>query len=245
MARIKPIIQKDFKDCGVCSMAYIISYYGGYIPIEKLREDTFTSSLGTTAYHIVMAFNKWGFDSYGVLEKNLFSSELSYPLIAHLRLNNNVEHFVVVLSVKKNIAYLMDPSYGYKKMKISDFELLFTGNIILVKPRHKIVKLEKGLTINELFLNIFFKEKFLIFKIIIISCLLTFFSILLSYYLKIGSNILNESYNLIKYLILLFCILTILKVFINYMREYYLNHLNYHHIKQNLTSYNLLYNSTK
>ncbi len=226
MARIKPIIQKDFKDCGVCSMAYIISYYGGYIPIEKLREDTFTSSLGTTAYHIVMAFNKWGFDSYGVLEKNLFSSELSYPLIAHLRLNNNVEHFVVVLSVKKNIAYLMDPSYGYKKMKISDFELLFTGNIILVKPRHKIVKLEKGLTINELFLNIFFKEKFLIFKIIIISCLLTFFSILLSYYLKIGSNILNESYNLIKYLILLFCILTILKVFINYMREYYLNHLN-------------------
>ncbi len=226
MTNLKPVIQKDSKDCGVCSMAFIISYYNGYVPIEKLREDTYTNTSGTTFYHIVNAFNKWGFDSYGIVEKDLNSPNLSYPLIAHLHLKNNLEHFVVVLKVKKDIVYLMDPSIGYKKMKIKDFETIFTGNIVLAKPRHKIVKLEKGLTISELFLKIFFKEKFLILIIILTSCLLTIFSILISYYLKVGSSILNESYLLIKFLILIFGIILCLKIFMGYLREYYLNHLN-------------------
>ena len=33
------ITQRDFKDCGVTCMEYIIKFYHGYIPIEKLRED--------------------------------------------------------------------------------------------------------------------------------------------------------------------------------------------------------------
>ena len=50
---MRMITQRDFKDCGVTCMEYIIKFYHGYIPIEKLREDTFTSQEGTTAFHIV------------------------------------------------------------------------------------------------------------------------------------------------------------------------------------------------
>ena len=58
MKKIKPIIQRDLKDCGVCSMLWIINYYDGFVPLEKLREDTKTTINGTTAYHIVEAFKK-------------------------------------------------------------------------------------------------------------------------------------------------------------------------------------------
>ena len=31
MKNFKPVIQSDLKDCGVCSMQWIIKYYGGFI----------------------------------------------------------------------------------------------------------------------------------------------------------------------------------------------------------------------
>ena len=226
MAKVKPVMQRDFKDCGVCCMAYLINYYGGFIPIEKLREDTYTSKDGTTAYHMVKAFDKWGFDAVGVLEHDLTSFELNYPLIAHLKLNNNLEHFVVITKVSKNVIYLMDPSRGNIKMALKEFQKLFTGNIILAKPRDNIIKLEKGLTIKKLFFKILFQEKFLILKIIGINLILTILSIMVSYYLKFGSNIMNEDYNLLKYFIILMGIVTILKVVCTFLEQYYKNHLN-------------------
>ena len=226
MSNIKPVIQQDFKDCGVCSMEYIIMYYNGYIPTEKLREDTFTDTNGTTAFHIVNAFQKWGFDAIGVYEHDLYSFDLYYPLIAHLKQKNNLEHFVVITNIKKDIVYLMDPGSGYKKMPIEEFNKYFTGHIILAKPREKIIKFKEGLTINKLFFKILFKEKFLVLKIIIISILFSFFSILSSYYLKIGSNIISEDYNLIKFLIIIFLGVILGKIFSIFIRDYFENHLS-------------------
>ena len=75
MKKIKPIIQHDLKDCGACCMQWIIIYYDGYIPLEKLKEDTLTDLTGTSAYHLVEAFKKWGFDAIGVLETDLKSHD--------------------------------------------------------------------------------------------------------------------------------------------------------------------------
>ena len=226
MKKIKPVIQKDLKDCGVCCMQWIFMYYDGYVSLEKLREDTYTSQSGTSAYHIVNAFKKWNFDSCGVLVQDLSSEKISFPLIAHLVLENGLEHFVVVKSIVKNNVYLMDPSVGNKKLTREDFNKLWTGHLIIVHPRGNIIKMTKDLTISNLFLEIFKKEKFLISKIIITSILWTIFSIISGYYLKVGSDILNKDLSLLKFVIAVFCILTLLKVFILFIREYYENHLN-------------------
>lgn len=226
MKNIKPVIQRDLKDCGVCSMQWIIIYYDGFISLEKLREETFTDIHGTSAYHIINAFKKWGFDSYGVLVNNIKNDELKFPLVAHLILDNGLEHFVVVKKITDNTIYLMDPGIGNKKMSIADFNKLFTGNVIITYPREKIIKMEKGTTISELFIKILKVEKFLIIKIIISSLVWTLLLILSSYYLKIGNNILNNNSELVKYIIIIFGIITLLKVFVLYIREYYENHLS-------------------
>jgi len=226
MKNIKPVIQRDLKDCGVCSMQWIIKYYDGYISLEKLREETFTDINGTSAYHIINAFKKWGFDSSGVLAHDIKNDELKFPLIAHLILENGLEHFVVVKEIVNDTIYLMDPGVGNTKMTLTKFNKLFTGNVIIMYPRNKIIKMEKGLTICDLFSKIIKEEKFLIIKIIITSLLWTMLLIISSYYLKIGSNILNEDSNLIKYIIISFGVITILKVFVLYIREYYENHLS-------------------
>ncbi len=226
MKKIDPIIENDFKDCGICSMQWIIIYYDGYVSLEKLREDTLTDVNGTNAYQIVNTFKKWGFDAMGLKDVNIMKDILKFPLIAHLTLENGLEHFVVVKEIINNTIYLMDPGIGNKKMSIFEFNKLFTGHVILCYPRSKIIKMSKGLSLNKLFFLILAKEKFLIFKIIVTSIVLTIISILSSYYLKIGSNILNTNQNYIKGLFFIFGVIIILKIVFKYIRTYYLNYLN-------------------
>ena len=71
---MKVVKQRDLKDCGVCSLQSIILHYKGYVPLEKIRLDTYTTKNGTNALHLVNAAKKYGFDSYGtkLLAKDLF-----------------------------------------------------------------------------------------------------------------------------------------------------------------------------
>ena len=225
MRKSKAIIQHDFKDCGVTCMQWIIIYYGGYISLEKLREDTLTDSNGTNAYQIVTAFKKWGFDAKGILVHDL-TKDVKFPLIAHMELDNGLEHFVVVKECLNDTVYLMDPGIGNIKMTLVKFNKLFTGHIILVYPRDNIVKMDKGITISKLFLNIISKEKFLIIKIILTSLVWTILSIISSYYLKAGSNLLDYNLYLLKCFVVSFGIITLLKVLSLYIREYFENHLS-------------------
>ena len=225
MRKSKAIIQHDFKDCGVTCMQWIIIYYGGYISLEKLREDTLTDSNGTNAYQIVTAFKKWGFDAKGILVHDL-TKDVKFPLIAHMELDNGLEHFVVVKECLNDTVYLMDPGIGNIKMTLTKFNKLFTGHIILVYPRDNIVKMDKGITISKLFLNIISKEKFLIVKIILTSLVWTILSIISSYYLKAGSNLLDYNLYLLRCFVVSFGIITLLKVLSLYIREYFENHLS-------------------
>lgn len=226
MKKVKPVIQSHLKDCGVSVMEYIINYYGGYIPLEKLREDTYTSQDGTNFYHMINAFSKWGFDAQGVVVQDLLKENLVFPVIAHLLLKNGLYHFVVIKKISKNTIYLMDPSVGYKKMTINEFNELFTGNIIKVFPRSNVIKLEKGITIFKLFMNILNKEKFLVMKITLISLVSTILLILSSYHFKVGMNLINSNQYLFKYLVYSFALVILLKIFTFYIRALYENRLN-------------------
>ena len=63
--------QHDIKDCGVCCLASIIKYYNGEIPIETIRLDTKTTKDGTSAYNIIKAAEKYGFNAKGERIKSL------------------------------------------------------------------------------------------------------------------------------------------------------------------------------
>ena len=58
--------QNGFKDCGPCSLASVISYYGGYMSVDSLEGMMNTTKDGTTAYNLVETARKVGFESYGL-----------------------------------------------------------------------------------------------------------------------------------------------------------------------------------
>ncbi len=220
--------QQDLKDCGVCSLLSIIKFYEGYIPIEKLRQDTQTSLEGTTAYHIVQAAKSYGFDSYGIrLESIAELKDLVLPVIAHVTVNN-LNHFLVIYKITDKEVILMDPAIGKVKKKKKDFETIWTKNIIILYPKYKLPKLTHQKILIQMLFVFSKQEKQKIFNIIFLSFLFTLFTILTGFYFKIGIQILNQSEdkNIITILILLFLFLYFLKFLIYYLRNYFKTILN-------------------
>ena len=66
MKKINVIKQRDLRDCGPCCILSILQFYDGYVPIEKIRLDSYTSNSGTTAFHLINSLKKYGFDAYGI-----------------------------------------------------------------------------------------------------------------------------------------------------------------------------------
>ena len=192
------VIQEECSDCGICSLASIIKYYGGNISLETLRFYTATNSNGTNAYELINCAKRFGFDAYGEKCKDL--SKIKTPFIAHLKLENDFYHFVVIYKVENNIVTIMDPSIGFKKMNIKDFYKIYTGVILNFIPIGTIPKYKE----NKFFKNMLKKEiiinRFSYITILILSLFIMLFSLINNFEIKILS--LNNEYIYILFFII-------------------------------------------
>ena len=55
----------EMTECGAASLGMILSYYGCYVPLEKLRVDTGVSRDGCNAYNIILGGEKYGLKGKG------------------------------------------------------------------------------------------------------------------------------------------------------------------------------------
>lgn len=230
--------QRDIRDCGVCCLASIIKYYNGYIPIEKIRLDAHTNIDGTSAYHIITAANKYGFDGSGINTSycELYKNKSLLPVIAYVTLKNGITHYVVIYEIYKNTLKIMDPAKGYIKVTKEYFESIWNGITIVLKPRSKILVLPKTKSILSLFTNIFRKEKRVLKKIILQSVIITIISIVLSYNNKIFFYILEfNSLKLLTYIGFTIILLSTFKVIMQHKR----NKLEIY-LSKNIDSYTLI-----
>lgn len=145
------IIQEESSDCGICSLASIIKYYGGDISLEYLRFYTETSENGTNAYNLINCAKKIGFNAYG--EKCRDLSIIDQPVIAHLKLDNDFYHFVVIYKIRKDIITIMDPSRGFRKIKLEEFYKIYTGIILKFIPINIIPRYKKNKILQKKYLK--------------------------------------------------------------------------------------------
>ncbi len=218
--------QTDICDCGACCLQSIIKYHDGYIPLEIIKNDTKTTKNGTTAFNIINAAKKYGFEGIGLKIKYIKDNNF-YPIIAHITLKNGLNHFIVVYKTINNKVYIMDPAKGYQKLSLNDFNKIWNKISIILKPVQKIPSYKDTNIIKEITKNVLSNEKDLMKNIIIHSVLITFLSIILSYHLKFSINSIEEStINTTIFISILFSLLTIIKLYAKYKRNEYEIHLN-------------------
>lgn len=207
------IKQHDMTDCGPACLLSVIIYYGGFVPLNTLRENCFTDKTGTNCYNIIKCAYKYGLVGKGVkvnsVEK-LKTNEL--PCIAHVKLSNGLNHFVTIYKINKNYLTIMDPSKGKVKITHQEFSKIFSSIIINFHPFKKIEKLNNPKSIKELILQIILNNKLRIFFLLVISLITIFTSILLNYYIKIGNSMISKNAE-INYLYILFSVYLVLYIF--------------------------------
>lgn len=225
---MKIIRQRDFKDCGVCSLASIIEYYGGYVSLEKLRLDTKATNEGTTALNIIEASKKYGFDAMGIKVANLTNENVSLPAIAHMQGKNGLNHYVVIYKITNDKVILMDPAKGKVVKSKDDFYEEWSHILLIFHPQRKITVFQKENTLIGIFLKIIMQEQKLFILIIISSIFLIVFTIIGSYYFQVMIDAINLNYPLIylKIFVVVFGLLVILKLVFGYLRRYFENYLN-------------------
>ena len=119
--------QNGFKNCGPCSLASIVQYYKGYISVDALEDMMHTTKNGTSAYNLIEAARKIGFESYGMKVDKL--DDIKLTVIAHDTISNIYNHFVVIYKVD-DIVLIGDPASKVKYMSKAEFMNIFNNIII-------------------------------------------------------------------------------------------------------------------
>lgn len=180
--------QIDARDCGVAALASIARFYGSDYSLAHLRELAKTNKEGTTALGIVKAAKKMGFETRAIqADTSLFDmTDVPYPFIVHVNKEGKLQHYYVVYQAKKDYLIIGDPDPTVKITKMSKerFASEWTGVAIFLapEPSYKPHKDKKNGLMS--FLPLIFKQRTLIFYIVMASLLVTLINIVGSYYLQ-------------------------------------------------------------
>jgi ATP-binding cassette, subfamily B, bacterial len=130
--RVPPVLQLTAVECGAACLAMILGYYGRRTRVVEIRDAYGIGRDGLSALDIVKAARNYGMrvraiSLRGQIDEFRF---VSLPAIVHWEFN----HFMVVERWSAKYVDVVDPAVGRKRLSRAEFELGFTGVVIMLEP---------------------------------------------------------------------------------------------------------------
>ena len=141
------ILQMEAAECGAASLAMLIMYHGGHVPMEKIRVDAGVSRDGSKAGNLIRAAKQYGLEGHGYKRSFTALLQMQPPCIILL----NYGHFVVFEGVKKNDAYLNDPAMGRRRLTLEELEAIYGGVVLTFTPTEDFKKVKSKGSMKDLF----------------------------------------------------------------------------------------------
>ena len=211
--------QRDIRDCGACCLLSIIRHFDGDLNLEQIRLDTKTNSNGTTAFNIIKAAQKYGFNSVGKRIESVNDIK-SFPVIAHVITKKGYEHFVVIYRLQRKKLLIMDPAKGFVNVKVCDFLEIWDKVILILRPYKRIINNPINSSLYSYIVYIYRKEKRLFYKLLVDSIIVALLSLISAMYWQFIFNN-NRISNSIFYISFFFFIITILRVLVIKKKNYW------------------------
>ena len=234
------IKQHDITDCGAACLATICKQNGYKIGITRIREVAGTDKQGTNVYGIIKAAEELGFSAKGVKgNKEAFFSDFPLPCIAHVIVDGNLLHYVVIHKITKKQIIIADPGVGIVKLTPEEFfgevhkegkapKYQWSGVLILLVKSDSFQTGDETKGLFQRFIHLLLPQKKLIVHIFAASLIYTLLGILAAFYFKVlVDDILPDS--LMKTLTTLsigIIVLNIFKVILNAFRTHLLLYLS-------------------
>lgn len=147
------IKQRDITDCGAACLASIAEYYKLKLPVSKIRQIAGTDKKGTNVLGMITAAEQLGFTAKGVKGNIEALPKAPLPAIAHVVINEVLQHYVAIYKITTKHVEYMDPADGQMhKCKIDEFVKIWSGVLIILVPSDNFLsKNEKTSNITRFF----------------------------------------------------------------------------------------------
>ena len=130
-ARLPVILQTEMSECGLACLAMIARYHGHDIDLNVLRRKHLVSMTGASLKSVIAIADGLQLSSRPLRLDMDHLEKLQLPAMLHWDLN----HYVVLKSIKGDMAEIVDPGVGLRKMKLSRLSNHFTGIAVEFTPQ--------------------------------------------------------------------------------------------------------------
>ncbi|QGY43595.1 peptide cleavage/export ABC transporter [Maribellus comscasis] len=215
------IKQRDITDCGAACLASVAAYYKLKLPVSKIRQWAGTDKKGTNAWGLITAAEKMGMTAKGVKASPEALSEIPLPAIAHVIVQEKLQHYVVVYKATANFVEVMDPGTGtLTKKELGVFFKEWTGVLILLSPSGEFVARNEKISNFRRFGYLLYPHRKTLYQALLGAAIFTVLGLSTSIYIqKITDYVLvNGNRNLLNLLSVAMIVLLFFQVFIGTMQ---------------------------
>lgn len=216
------IKQHDIKDCGAACLASVGAYYGNKMPIAKIRQICHTDTRGTNVLGMIQGLEVMGFNAKGVKGDIEALSNIPLPAIAHIVVNGQLHHFVVIYKLSKGKVTVMDPAYGkLEEYSKEDFAKIWTGVLVILEKNEYFEQKDEKTSVYARFWNLVKPHKSILFQALLGAVIYTVLGLSTSIYIeKITDYVLIDgNRRLLNLLSIGMIIILLFQIFISLMKS--------------------------
>lgn len=135
------MLQMEASECGAAALGIVLGYYGGYKPLDELRQICNITRNGSNAAYVLMGAESLGLQGAGFTYSPEELVKQKAPIILHWGFN----HFLVFegYDEAKKQVYLNDPARGHRKVDWQEFEENYTGIALVLRPGENFQKQQR------------------------------------------------------------------------------------------------------
>lgn len=143
--RVPQILQMSAVECGAACLAMILGYYGYRTTVAEIREQCGIGRSGLSIRVLARAAQTYGLRVRTLsLPKNDFRF-VRLPAIIHWGFN----HFLVLERWSPTRIEVIDPAAGRLRLSAEEFEISFTGIVLLLEPGSSFTRGQKRSHLSE------------------------------------------------------------------------------------------------
>jgi ABC-type bacteriocin transporter len=177
--------QRDISDCGAACLASVARFYNLDVAVTKIRQHAGTNQKGTNLAGMLEAAKYLGFDAKGVRGtlESLFQVQL--PVIAHVIVNGQLQHYVVIYKISKQKISIMDPADGKSIVKkLIEFKEEWTGVLLLLVPNDDFIQGNQKISFYRRFYDLLKPHRSILIQTLIGAVIYTLLGLSMSIFVQ-------------------------------------------------------------
>ena len=128
--RMRCVLQSEAAECGLAALTMVARYHGHKVDLAGLRRRFPTSIKGATLRQLIGVASDLDLSARAVRLEIEELGSLQLPAILHWDLN----HFVILEKVERNVVTILDPARGSRRMVLAKLGQHFTGVALELAP---------------------------------------------------------------------------------------------------------------